>query len=164
MKEAKTVRGAVFFNQPLKHIRNSLLKSIVCTDKALSQWRCACWRTAMVRCLLIGVGEFDHVAIVVGTPQEGDSRREVVSCETRGDDDGRDEDKKRIDMRRALLINEGWIHAVLDQSWLMLDRLVHDGVELVVRHNLEDLDRQFFASQEILIMCGRGRGSCPSLA
>ena len=108
----------------------------------------------MMRRLLVGIGEFNHVAIVVGTPQECDSRREVVACEARRDDDGRDEDEKGIDMRRAFLINEGWIHSVFDQSWLMFDRLVHDGVQLVVRHSLEELDRQFLARQEILIMCG----------
>ena len=45
----------------------------------------------MVRRLLVGVGEFDHVAIVVGTSQEGDSHWQMVARKAGRDDDGRDE-------------------------------------------------------------------------
>jgi hypothetical protein len=45
----------------------------------------------------------------------------------------------------------------------VLDGLMHDSVQLVVRHHLEEMARQFFARQEVLIMCSRWRGSCPPL-
>ena len=31
-------------------------------------------RPAVARCLLVGIGQFDHLAVLVRPPQEGDSR------------------------------------------------------------------------------------------
>ena len=117
----------------------------------------------MMRRLFVGVGEFDHIAIVVGAAQKRDAGRQVVASETRGDDNGRDEDEKRVDMGRAFLVNERRIDSIFDEGGLVLDSLMHDSVQLVVDHHFEEMTRQFFACQEVLIMCSRCRGSCPAL-
>jgi hypothetical protein len=56
--------------------------------------------------LLVGVGQLYHIAVVVGAPQKSYAGRQVVASETRGDDNRRDEDEKRVDVGRALLVNE----------------------------------------------------------
>ena len=95
----------------------------------------------MMRRLLVGIGEFDHIAIVVGAAEKSYAGGQVVACEARGDDNGRDEDEKRVDMGRALLVNERRIDSVFDEGRLVLDSLMHDGIELVVGHDLEEMGR-----------------------
>ena len=106
----------------------------------------------MMRRLLVGVSQLDHIAIVVGAAQKSYAGGQVVAGETRGDDNGRDEDEERVDMGRAFLVDERRIDSVFDQGRLVLDSLMHDGVQLVVGHDLEEMARQFFACQEVLIM------------
>ena len=60
----------------------------------------------MTRRLLVGIGELDQVAIVVGSSNKANARREVVARESRGDDDGRNVDQKSVQMRRALLVDD----------------------------------------------------------
>ena len=117
----------------------------------------------MMRRLFVGVGEFDHIAIVVGASEKSYAGGQIIAGETRGHDNGRDEDEKRVDMGRAFLVNERRIDSIFDEGRLVLDGLMHDSVQLVVRHHLEEMARQFFARQEVLIMCSRWRGSCPPL-
>lgn len=117
----------------------------------------------MMRRLLVGVSQFYHIAIVVGAAHKSYAGRQIVARKTSGDDNGRDEDEKRVDMRRTFLVNERRIDSVLDEGRLVLDRLMHDGVQLVVRHDLEEMSRQFFACQEVLIVRICCRGSCPPL-
>ena len=78
--------------------------------------------------LFVGVGELDQIAIVVGSSNEANARREVVARESGGDDDGRNVDQKSVQMRRTFLVDEGWVDPVLDQGRLMFDGFVHDGV------------------------------------
>ena len=59
-------------------------------------------------------------------------------------------------MRRAFLVDERWIDTILDEGRLMFHRFVHDGVDLVIGHDLEEIGCQFFSRQEIFIMCSRG--------
>ena len=54
-------------------------------------------------------------------------------------------DQERVEVRRALLVHVGRVDAVLDQRRRVLDGLVDDGVELVVRHHLHDVDHQLVA-------------------
>lgn len=100
------------------------------------EWRCAGWRPAMMGRLLIGVGELDHVSILVGPSEEGDAGRQVVAGKSRWDDNRGDEYQERIQMRGALLIDVGRIDSVTDQCRLVLDGLVDDGVQVVVCHDL----------------------------
>src|SRR5262249_25597129 len=53
---------------------------------ALKRWR-ALWRPAMVGRLLIGVGQAQHVAVVVGPSPKGDPRRKVVARKSRRNSD-----------------------------------------------------------------------------
>ena len=78
--------------------------------------------------LLVGVGQLYHIAVVVGAPQKSYAGRQVVASETRGDDNRRDEDEKRVDVGRALLVNERRIDSVFDEGRLVFDSLMHDGV------------------------------------
>ena len=55
-----------------------------------------------------------------------------------GTDHRGDVNQERVEVRRALLIDVRRIDAVLDQRRRVLDRLVDDGVEPVVRHDLHD--------------------------
>ena len=66
-------------------------------------------------------------------------------------------------MRRAFLVDERWIDSVLDEGRLMFHRFVHDGISLLSAMTFRKLSCQFFARQEIFIMCSRGRGPCPAL-
>src|SRR5690348_14584188 len=99
-----------------------------------SERRNACRWPAMVSCLLVSVGELDHIAVIVRPAEKGDSRRQIIPGESGGNDDRRDEDQKCIQVRRAFLIDEGRIDSVFDQCGLMLHCFVDDCVELMIRH------------------------------
>ena len=68
--KAPLTRTSVVNRSPIVRCRVLAILSGSCL-----QWRCACRWPAMVGCLLVGIGEFDHVAIVVGPAQKGDSGR-----------------------------------------------------------------------------------------
>ena len=92
-----------------------------------------------MRRLFVRVGKLDQVAVVVWSADETNARRQIVARKARGDDDGRNVNQKGIQMRRAFLVDEGWVDAVFDQRRLVLDGFVHDRVQLVVGHDFEKM-------------------------
>src|SRR5215204_6141064 len=58
-------------------------------------------------------------------------------------------------MRRAFLIGEGRGDTVFDQGRLMLDRLVDDGVELMVGHDFQEVGHQLILSAQTLVVLAR---------
>ena len=102
-------------------------------------------RAAMLGGLLVGVGELDHRRLAVGTAEERDPDRQPLRREAGRHDHRGDVDQERVEVRRALLVDVGRVDAVLDQRRRVLDRLVDDGVELVVGHHLHHLDHQLVA-------------------
>lgn len=121
-------------------------------------------RPSVACCLLVGEGKLDQLGIRVGAPEKRDASREIVPREARRDDNRRHEDQKCIDVRSALLIDEGRIHAVLDQGRLMLDRLVNNGVEPMIRHDLQHIDHQRVARPQIVELPLGGTVRKPSAA
>jgi len=87
-------------------------------------------------CLLVSVGVLDQVAVIVRPAYKADARRQIVARESRGYDDGRHKDQERVEMRRAFLIDKRRVDTVLDQGRLVLYRLMHDGVQAIIRHDL----------------------------
>ena len=109
-------------------------------------------RFAMVCCLLVGVGQLDHVAIVVGSAQERDAGRQIVARESRRDYNRRHVDQLRVNVRSSLLIDERRINAVFDQRRLVFHGLVHNGGELVIGHHGEQVRHERLAGFEIFIV------------
>src|SRR5438874_12093859 len=66
-------------------------------------------------------------------------------------------------MRDAFLIDVRRVHSVFNEGRLVLDRLVHDGVELMIRHDRKHVGHQLVLGLKILIMFGWIRGPLPSL-
>ena len=67
-------------------------------------------------------------------------------------------------MRRAFLVHKRRIHPVLDQCRLVFHRLVHDGVEPVFRHDIQQPRHQRIARLEIFVMGRGGLGFLPAIA
>src|SRR5439155_12532385 len=60
-----------------------------------------------------------------------------------------------IDVRR--------VDSVFNEGRLVFDGLVHDGIELMIRHDRKHVGHQLVLGLEILIMFGCIRGPLPSL-
>ena len=106
----------------------------------------------MARCLFVGKSELDEIAVVIGPSDKAKTGREIVTGESRGHDDRRNENKECIEMKRAFLIDKGRVDAVADQRGLVLDGLVHDGVQLVIRHDFKKMGHQLILRPQALIM------------
>ena len=83
--------------------------------------------------LLVCIRELDHGAIGVGSAQKGDPYRKLVGCEASGHRDRGDVDQVGVEVRRAPLVVVRRVDALADERRLVFDRLVDDGVEVVVR-------------------------------
>ena len=59
-------------------------------------------------CLFIGIGEVDHIGVVIGSAKEGNPAGQVVRGETSWHDNRRYEYQERINMRRAPLVDIRW--------------------------------------------------------
>src|SRR5262249_1979703 len=94
-------------------------------------------RSPMLSCLFVGVGESNHPGVSVWPPQERDPRRQIVPSKSGRHDDRWYIHEKGIDVRGALLVDIRGIDAVSDQRWLVLDRLVDDGVQPMIGHDLQ---------------------------
>src|ERR687893_583107 len=55
-------------------------------------------------------------------------------------------------MRRAFLIHERWVYAVFDKSWLVLYRLMDDGVQAMIGHDLQVIRHQLILRFEMLVV------------
>ena len=85
--------------------------------------------------LLICVREFDHCAIIIWPSQEGNPGREVIAREPRWHHDRRHNAYERVQMWSTFLIDERWVDPIGDTRRLVLDGLVHDSVQPMIRHN-----------------------------
>src|SRR4051812_36613328 len=94
---------------------------------------------AVVGCLLIAISEAQQNRLAVRPPQECDAHRQPVSRESRWHGHRRYEHQECVDRRDALLADKGRIGAVLDARGLVLDRLMHDGVEAIVSHDFHEI-------------------------
>ena len=57
-------------------------------------------------------------------------------------------------MRHTFRVQERRIHPVFDERRLMLNGLIYDGIQLVVRHHFQDVRHKFFlCSQEVIVAC-----------
>src|SRR5215469_1081534 len=112
-------------------------------------WRCLGRRTVMCR-LFVGISELEQRGLAVGQPKERNADREIVTGETRRHRDRSRVYQKCVQRRYAARSHIRGIDAVIDEARLVLHRLVHDGVELVVRHHLGDRDHQFVASPNVV--------------
>ena len=86
----------------------------------------------MLARLLVGIGELDHLGVVVRPAEERDPGRQIVAGKSGRHHDRRHEHQECVDVRRALLVDERRVDAFLDQRRLMLDRFVNDRVEPVI--------------------------------
>src|SRR5215813_6009970 len=100
------------------------------------QWGARRW-PAMPGRLLIPVREFDHRAIIVWPSQEGNPCREAIACEPRRHHDRWHKDHERFQMWSTFLIDERRVDSLGDACRLVLDGLVHDGVQPMIRHDFE---------------------------
>ena len=85
--------------------------------------------------------ELDHVSIIVRTAEKADAGRQTIAGKASGYHDGRNKHQKRVQARRSLVIDTGRVQAIANQRGLMLDRLVNDCVESVIRHRFEEKRR-----------------------
>ena len=104
--------------------------------------------------LLEGVGQPDHRGFTIRSAEKRDPHRKVRRRESGRNGYGGGIDQECVQMRRALLIHIGGMNSVFDQSRCVLDTLVDNGIQLIVRHQLHDVDRQFFSSFQIFIVTG----------
>ena len=87
----------------------------------------------MMRRLLISIRQLQKSSLIVGTSHKSDTCGKVVRGESRGNRDGGNKHEEGIQVRNALCVHKRWIHAVLYQSRLVLDRLERNGVEWSLR-------------------------------
>ena len=120
------------------------------------RWRARRW-PAMQGRLLIRVREFDHSAIVVWPSYEGNPGREVIAREPHWHHDRRHKDHERVQMWRAFLIDKRRVDSISDTRWLVLDGLVHDRVQPMIRHDFEQSRQQRVTRFEICVVRGWGR-------
>ena len=99
-------------------------------------------RRAVVCRLLVGISEPQQDRFAVRTAEERDADRQIVRGESRRHRHRGRIDQERVPGRYALVALIGRIDAVLDEGRLVLGRFVDDGVELVVRHYLENVEHQ----------------------
>ena len=85
--------------------------------------------------LLVGISELDHFAVIVGPSEKAYARGQVVAGESRRYGDCRNKHQEGVQVRRSFLVDEWRVDPVLDKCRLVLDRLVNDSVESVVRHD-----------------------------
>lgn len=102
--------------------------------------------------LFVGVGELDHVAIIVRPSQENDSSRQTIARKTRGNDNRWNEDEKSIQMRRALVVDIRRTQSLADARRLVLHCFVNDRVEPVVGHHLQQISHQLIARLQALVV------------
>src|ERR1700751_1726116 len=92
-------------------------------------------RPAMAGRLLIGVGQLQHVAVVVRPSHKGNPGRKVVARKSRRDSDRGNKYQERVQPRDSLLVDVRRIDSLADEGGLVLYTLVHDGVQFVIRHD-----------------------------
>src|SRR4029453_4814869 len=85
-------------------MRPARLGALACLT--LQRW-CARWGPAMLGRLLVGIGEFEHGAIVVGASQKGNPGREMIAREPCRYHDRREKHYDRVEMRGAFLFTNG---------------------------------------------------------
>ena len=78
--------------------------------------------------LFIRIGEFDHSPVAIRPSQETNPKRKVVPCKSRGYGDSGNEHQKGIQMRDSFAADVRRIHPFTNQCWLVLDRLVDNGI------------------------------------
>ena len=86
----------------------------------------------MMRVLFVRISQIDHLRVAKGAAKEGDASGQIVGRESRRHRNGRDVHQESIECRYALTCHVGWVNSILNQCWLMFDRLVNDRIELVV--------------------------------
>jgi hypothetical protein len=104
----------------------------------------------------------NHAGVIIGPPQERDPRRQIVSRPTGRHHDRGHEHQVGVDVRRTFLIDERRFYAVLDQGRLVLDRLVHDSIESMIRHHLQQPGHQRVARFHVGVMLCRSVGIGPT--
>ncbi len=117
----------------------------------------------MLSRLLIRVREFDHGAIIVWPSYEGNPGREVIAREPRWHHNRWHKDHERVQMGSAFLIDERWVNPIGDPRRLVLDGLVHDRVQPMIRHDCEQRRQQRVARFEIRVVRAGVGGSRPAL-
>ena len=113
----------------------------------------------MMRCLFVCVSKFDQVSVIIRSSGKANTGGKIVPCESRRNDDRRNENQKCIQMRRAFLIDERRVHAVFDKSGLMLYRLMNDRIQAMIRHDLQVIRHQLILRLEMLVMAHWDRDS-----
>jgi hypothetical protein len=115
-------------------------------------------RPAMLRRLLVGIGQLDNGPFVIRSSHKGDSGRQVVGGESGRDRDSGYEHQERIQMRSALRVYPGRVHPVLDQRRLVLYGFMNDGIQLIVRHDFQYTDREFLSGLKVSVVFAFVRG------
>ena len=113
----------------------------------------------MMRCLFVCVSKFDQVSVIIRSSGKANTGGKIVTRKSRGHDDRRNENQKRIQMRRAFLIDERRVHAIFDQSGLVLYRLMHDSIQAMIRHDFQKVRHQLILRFEMFVMARRDRDS-----
>src|SRR5215813_2735235 len=102
------------------------------TERLGSQRSGARGRPAMMSRLFIGVGQLDHVAVVVGPSEESNASGKVVTGKARGNNDRGHVYQEGVQMGRSFIVHKRRLYAFVDESGLVLHGFVHDGDELMV--------------------------------
>src|SRR5215475_7304118 len=127
-------------------MRPARLGALACLT--LQRW-CARWGPAMLGRLLVGIGEFEQCAIVVGASQKGNPGREMIAREPCRYHDRRDKYYECVEMWSAFLIDKGRGNPIDDTRWLVLDGFMHDGVQAMISHDFEHAGQQCVTRLEI---------------
>ncbi len=98
----------------------------------------------MERGLLIRIGQFDYRSFAVRPALKRDSHRKVVLGEAGRDGNRGDEYQKCVQVRCSSVVDVRGVDPVSNKSGLVLDRFVHNSVELMVSHHFQNMDRQLF--------------------
>ncbi len=104
--------------------------------------------------LFIRISQLDHDSVAEGSSQEADPHWKILGSKSSRYGDGGNEDQEGVQVGNPFVGDIGRIDPRTDQGGLMLDRLVYDGIQLVIRHDLQKVGHQFLSGQQELIMLG----------
>ena len=87
--------------------------------------------------LLVSMSQADHVCIVIWPAEKRDAGGQIVAGESSRDHNRGNVHQERVNCGRAFLVDKGRVDSIPNERRLMFDRLVYDGIELVVCHDAQ---------------------------
>src|SRR5579871_2178036 len=113
------------------------------------QGRRGFWRNTVIRRLFEGVSQFEQCRLAIRPGKESEPCRQVVAGESCRNVDYRAVVYERVQTNQAPRGLVRRVHSFGYEIGLVFDRLENNCVELILCHDVEDVDQQLFTSMQI---------------